>query len=400
MHILIIPSERYASRDAPLEGIFQQHQAQALARAGYKVGVISPPELRSLRLLGEGLSGRLTTGIRVENEQGIPVLKYYGWCWIPRIPNAQMWLRLRAWMALFRKYVTQYGIPEIIHAHNSRFAGLVASKIKKKWHIPYILTEHSSLYGRGLVPDSHMRYVKEVLRNADKYIAVSPFLKHVLEGVFGNLGISWECVPNVLDIAFETNTVLDRTLNRSNNSFRFLNIGIMTDIKGQEDLLRGFAIKFEGKNDIQLRLGGDGPFRKKLELLSTELRINKQVVFLGELNREQVLAEMQGCDVFVLASYYETFGVVLIEALSCGKPVIATACGGPEFIVREENGLLVSPRNIAALGEAMVVMREKINSYDPILIRNDCIARFGEQVVVSKLSNIYHKIHTKKEFQT
>ena len=92
MHILIIPSERYVPLDAPLQGIFQQHQAQALKRAGYKVGVISP-ELRSLRLLRQGLSG-WRTGIRVEDDQGIPVFKYDGWHWIPYIVQGQIWLLL------------------------------------------------------------------------------------------------------------------------------------------------------------------------------------------------------------------------------------------------------------------------------------------------------------------
>jgi glycosyltransferase involved in cell wall biosynthesis len=391
MHILIIPSERYIPKDAPMTGMFQQHQAQALKRAGYKVGILSPPELRSLRLLRKGLSG-WQTGVRVGDDQGIPVFKYYSWSWIPQRFQTYIWLRLQAWRTLFKRYVTQQGMPEIIHAHNARFSGLLASKIKKEWHIPYVLTEHSSEYVRGLIRSSEIADLKDAFKHADKRIVVSPGLGHVLERIIGDSFSPWDWVPNILDVRFERNPPLRKSEDHPNRRFCFLNVGSLVEVKGQRDLLGAFAMKFEGKSDIQLRIGGNGPLRKKLEILSSELRIDKQVVFLGELSREQVLTEMQACDALVLSSHVETFGVVLIEALACGKPVIATACGGPECIVHKENGVLVSPHDIMKLGEAMEDMRENIDRYDSARIRNDCIARFGEQTVVGQLSKIYSEV--------
>ena len=77
MHILIVPSERYLPQNSPLEGIFQQHQARALARAGFRVGVLSPPELWSIRLVGRILNG-YPNGFKSEVIDGIPVIRYYG----------------------------------------------------------------------------------------------------------------------------------------------------------------------------------------------------------------------------------------------------------------------------------------------------------------------------------
>lgn len=396
MHILIIPSERYVPKEAPLAGIFQQHQAQALKRAGYKVGVISPPELRSLRLLGKDLVG-WPIGVQVEDDQGVPVFRYRGWYWIPCMPRAQMWLWWRAWLTLYKGYIVQYGTPDVVHAHNARFAGIFASKIKRKWHIPYVLTEHSSLYARGLIPSSEIASIKDAFQYADKRIVVSPSLGHILEKTVGDIVRSWEWVPNILDSRFEKNARAKKIEKGSNGPFHFLNVGSLVEVKGQADLLYAFAGKFEGKSDIQLRIGGDGPLRGELERLANELGIGKQVIFLGELNREQVLAEMQACDVYVHSSYYETFGVSLTEALACGKPMISTACGGPECIVHRKNGVLVPPRDIASLGEAMEAVRENVDGYDAIWIRKDCLARFGEQVVVDQLSSIYHQIHGAKK---
>ena len=388
MHVLIIPPERYLPKDAPLAGIFQHHQAQALKRAGHKVAVMAPPELRSIRFLGKPLSG-WPTGICVEDDEGVPLFKYCGWHWLPRVPRAYIWLRLRAGISLFRAYATRHGMPEIIHAHNALFAGVLACRIKKESCIPYVLTEHSTAYARGLIRGSEMAYIKDAFQDADRRLVVSPALGGVLEEILGDSVRPWEWVPNILDSSFEKNVPAKEIEGGSGGSFRFLNVGSLTEKKGQADLLRAFANRFAPNSDVQLRIGGDGPLRSELEALTNDLGIDGKVIFLGGLDREQVLGEMQACDAFVLSSHYETFGVVIIEALACGKPVIAAACGGPECIVREDNGVLVPPGDIEKLGEAMAVMRRNVDKYDGPWIRQDCIARFGERAMVGQLLSIY-----------
>jgi glycosyltransferase involved in cell wall biosynthesis len=138
---------------------------------------------------------------------------------------------------------------------------------------------------------------------------------------------------------------------------------------------------------------GEGILRKELQQLVRELKIADQVVFLGQLERERVFMEMNECNAYVHPSHYETFGVTLIEALSCGKPVISTACGGTECIIRDGNGVLVPPQDIEKLEEAMDQVRNEIEHYDPIWIRKDCIERFGSQRIVKQLSSIYERVH-------
>lgn len=71
------------------------------------------------------------------------------------------------------------------------------------------------------------------------------------------------------------------------------------------------------------------------------------------MDRGAVLAWMQACHVFVLPCLFETFGVVVIEAHACGRPVIATICGGPEDNISEANGMLVTAGDVDALAEAL-----------------------------------------------
>ena len=85
----------------------------------------------------------------------------------------------------------------------------------------------------------------------------------------------------------------------------------------------------------------------------------------------------------------ETFGVVLIEALSRGRPVIATKCGGPQDVIDESNGLLVPVGGIQELAEAMVWMRGNSNRFDPAELRADVVKRFGEEALVRNLDECY-----------
>ena len=390
MHILIIPSEVYGSKESPLAGIFQRHQARALTRAGYKVGVISI-QLRSFERLRNRLLG-WPHGVEVDRDREIPVIRYHGWYWIPHIVRGKTWLTVRVGMKLYVRYAEEHGTPDLIHAHNALYAGLLASQIKNRFGVPYVITEHSSAYAFGLVRKSQMLHVKEAFLNADKRLVVSTSLGSVLENLMGDYVCPWVYVPNVLDEIFERQAFNSAPKRQSDKAFRFLTIGKLSEGKGQRDLLKAFALKFRGKSAVQLRIGGAGPLRKQLDKQAVELGVDNQLRFLGRLDREQVRFEMKSCHAFVLPSHYETFGVVLIEALSFGKPVISTRCGGPEEIVNPRNGVLVSTKDIVGLGKAMEAMQININKYDNFWIQQDCMSRFGENAVMGKLSNIYAEV--------
>jgi glycosyltransferase involved in cell wall biosynthesis len=396
MHILIVPTERYVTAEEPLSGIFQYHQAHALNRAGLKVGVLAP-EPRSLRWLRGGPVGQ-TARIEFEDDQGIPVYRYQGWGWVPgdRIPYLTPRFRLEVGKALFVRYVAEQGRPDVIHAHNALYAGAVAALLQRKYNVPYVLTEHSSAYARGGVRRWQIPIAAKALRCANARIVVSTSLGKLLEEQFGEIACPWEWIPNILEEAF-ARAVLDKEREPVGRAFRFLNVATLVEVKNHAGLLEAFARTFQGKPDVQLRIGGDGPLRHELETLASELGITSQITFLGLLSREQVRSEMQACDAFVLSSDYETFGVVLIEVLAYGKPVVATASGGPKGIIHSGNGVLVAPRDVAALGHAMEEIRREIDRFNSTAIRHDCLARFGEAAVVEKLEAVYKRVLSKVE---
>ena len=391
MHVLIIPSERYVPPEEPLAGIFQRDQALALKRAGLKIGVVAPTP-RSLRWLRARIRG-WPRGIEKVKDEGVPVYRCQTWQWIPgRVPYLGMQLILNIGKRLFALYIRDHGKPDLVHAHNALYAGVIAAHLKQDYGIPFVLTEHSSAYLSNGIRRWQRPLVRHVLKHASARIVVSKYLGKVLEQTFPNAAFPWEWVPNILDPLFEYQSALEEDIRTPQRPVYFLTIGSLVWVKGYEILLKAFARAFKGKRHIHLRIGGDGPVRGKLEKLCQYLGIKDQVEFLGRLTREQVLAEMRGCDVFVLPSLHETFGVVLIEALACGRPVIATACGGPEEIVNPTNGILVPPGDEIALGHAMLQMLDSLGSYDREKIRQYCLEMFGEAAVVSRLQKIYERV--------
>lgn len=391
MHIVIIPSERYGDADEPLAGIFQRDQAKALKRAGLTVGIVAalPRSLRHLRWKNL----KSPRGIERTDDDGIPVYLYQGWRWIPgRFPFLPDRWYVSIGERVFSQYVRDHGLPDLVHAHNALWAGAIAAVLKRRWGVPYVLTEHSSAHLRGTIPSWRKQVVKRALADASACLVVSRALGAALEREYPEVASRWEWVPNLLDRMFEEYACLNKRHTTGASLFRFLSIGSLVPVKNHAGLLKAFAHAFNHDKTVQLRIGGDGPLRRQLEELSWRLGIAKQVVFLGQLTREQVLVEMQLCDAFVLPSYYETFSVVLIEALACGCPIVATACGGPDQIVTEENGLLVPPGDELALAEALKQMRQKAKTYNREAIREKCLARFGEKTVVDQLLRIYSRI--------
>lgn len=113
---------------------------------------------------------------------------------------------------------------------------------------------------------------------------------------------------------------------------------------------------------------------------------------LGLRPREEIAQRLSDSDCFVLASVSETFGVSYLEALSCGVPVIATRCGGPECFVNDHNGMMVEPDDVDALSSAMLTMYCNDGSYNRAAIAAQIRENYSSQAVASRLMQEYQQL--------
>jgi len=385
MHVLIIPSW-YPEKSDDIGGSFFREQALALQKHGQKIGVIHP-QLRSMRRWDSVITG--PKGLKIENDMGMPTYRHHGMAWLPRLPYASSWLWVWHGLKLFDSYVKEHGLPDIVHAQSLLNGGLLANEIYQRFNIPFVVTEHSSAFVTGLIEKWQKTLAAKVASNALARLTVSESFAKIMSSFFDK-DITWKYVPNVLSAQFENASILVKDLQK--DTFTFCHVSLLTAKKGVDLLINAFASAFAGRNDVLLVIGGDGVERSRLEKLVRDLGMSNQIKFLGMLNRDQVLDVMAKSDAFVLPSHIETFGVVLIEALALGKPVIATRCGGPESIVRKQDGFLIPKNNVAELATAMRQMRESYDQFDPAQIRQSCLDRFSEKVVISQLVHIYQRI--------
>lgn len=388
MHILIIPST-YPSPENQTRGIFYRDQALALHKVGHTVAVLVAPQIKSKKnFFQHGNLSFLKRTIKTYNDHGIITISSKYWSWLPFsfLPVLQF-LNINKMqkeiLEIFLDYTSQYGMPDIIHAHTAIWGGVLGAFLKERTNIPLILTEHSSGFRRKIYKEWQLDYAKKSFHSVDVILAVSNSLANTLYLLDQDLSVS------VLGNIVSTDYFQPASQSFFSDSFIITSIGFLRSEKNFSLLIRAFGKAFKKDKTTVLNIVGDGIERNALEKLTQELNLEKQVKFLGHLKRARVRQVIQESHVIVSSSNIETFGVTLIEALSCGKPVIATRSGGPEDFVTPTNGLLVPVGDVQAMTNAMLKMRETWSKYDSGLIRANCIARFGEQTIVTHLEQIY-----------
>jgi glycosyltransferase involved in cell wall biosynthesis len=255
--------------------------------------------------------------------------------------------------------------------------------------IPYVITEHMGPFPLPVYEardGSILPFIRQPLERAGARIAVSPSLARRIGG-FGIPEPEW--VPNLIDERLyggESHAPRDR--------FVFFTLGGMLPVKGYPDLLQAIALFLErlpeqDHSRVEFRLAGYGPCLEAYRAECRRLGLDAWVSWPGFLSREQARHEFHNCDCYVLASHHESFGVVLVEAMASGRPVIATRCGGPEAIVTPDNGILVDVGRPPQLAEAMMTMYSSARRFDPQALREAAFRTFSRPVVVDQLERIY-----------
>lgn len=375
MKVLIIPSW-YPTIMNPYNGIFFKEQAEALSRKGLDVYL----------LLLEGISIRKYFNKKIdkipkfdlEKKDNISLLryKYIEFPKIKIIKNIQRKIIIKDLVKCYSKY---FPIPDVIHLH-SFFNGDIALQFKKYSGIPYLVTEHSSKLFRNNLKKSEMNLATNVFKNADYLISVSvEFCKMLI-----NLtNIKFNYIPNMVN----TDNFYIKSLNKE---YEFINVASLEDVKNQIMLIRAFKNIYINQKSKKMIIVGDGSLKNIIQKEINDLGLKDQVILFGKATKSQIHNLLNSSKYFVLSSKYETFGISIIEAMSCGLPVIATKSGGPETIIKNNKlGILVD-NNISSLINGMKKI-VKIK-YQSKYIRKYVIMNFSEDVIIRRIIDLYENI--------
>lgn len=387
MNIVIIPAF-FQTKSRKTLGSFFLEQARALQKKGHKVTILYC-DTYSIKCVKDWFAYNEE---KAEIIEGIQI--YRNRCFCPLKHGIEG--HREAFANGIQKLYDQYmkgNKPDIIHAHCCVWAGYAAMKLSEQIGIPYVVTEHATLFQlhRDEISEKNDKVIRKIFQKAARVICVS--------GAFAKLIESYRPDIDVVGNVVNCDAFVPRVDSEKHRGIRFLTVCYMEEEaqlykKGIDILIQAWTEVVKRYTDVKLVIGGGGSAKTKVEQWVEEQGISKYVEFTGALDRKQVIQEMQSCDCFVLPSRYETFGVVYIEAMACGKPVIAVANGGPDDFVKPFNGLLIKPgaEELVQAFYEMIGHLTRGNYYQEEKISNYIKSKFSYEAIAEQLEAIYNSI--------
>jgi len=270
------------------------------------------------------------------------------WVRYPQIPgnlglsNAGRWLYLRLLAQV--SHLHKKKPIDVVHAHSALPCGHAAVLLSRHLNIPFVVTLHgldvfNTCFLGGIAARWRRTVSINVYRAARTVICISGRVQRNLrEGM--QQGVHSAVVYNGTDTDFFSPAVGGA---RQLAEPEILIVGNLLVGKGHELVLRAIGKLATSFPQLNCRIIGDGPDRTRFEALAAELGIQRRVQFEGRKSRAEVVDAMRACSVFVLPSRFEGLGCVYLEAMACGKPVIACRAQGIEEIIDHgKNGWLIS----------------------------------------------------------
>nr|WP_224746747.1 glycosyltransferase [Pelovirga terrestris] len=292
--------------------------------------------------------------------------------------------RLQVMWGLYRLFRVQHVTVVQVHgAYLLQYAALPARlagvRIIYTEHAKYSLSQSSKL----------KRNTRYLSRLADKVVCVSENLKNFMITDVGVSASQIEVIHNGVNLsAFQVENK-EKSVKKNQDKLIIGTVARLSEPKDHGNLLRAFAEVVNKRPDVRLMLVGDGELRSDIESMIQQLGLKSYVDMLGR--RSDIPELLVKMDIFVLPSKREGFPIAVLEAMACGKPVVATNVGGmSEIISNGEEGMIVPPENSDELAKAILklVADEGLRTKIAVLGYQKVISSFSEQAMMEKYMNL------------
>ena len=379
---ILIAAHGYPSSVSRLAGSFVHNQVRFL-QAHCAIRCVSPTPWFPLPGFGRWSAYGGTS--RREVMDGIDVAR-------PRyVTLPRRVLLAHVWRSYLRALIRAAGEggEDVIHAHYAYPDGLAAVHYaRRRGGIPVVITVHGhDIKDLAAGREDWRRVVTQALEGATTVIAVSEELAQLVR----QLGIAPDkvhVIHNGVDgeVFKPTGSKTGREGKR-----RLLYVGRFDVAKGLKVLLAAAARLRAGGRDLQLTFVGGGaagtaePFQREAHRLG----VADIADFIDEVPWSEMPAVMSAADLLVLPSFSEGLPLVLVEAMACGLPLVATRCGGPIEVVEEMVGRLVEVGDEVDLERGIAHVLDHYDSYDRDAIRRRALERFDYRRIVERIHSVY-----------
>ncbi len=372
MKVLFL-SAWYPSRISPFNGDFIERQAQALSLMCEvsAVHVIADPLLKSRRFEV------------VKEQQGnyFKVIIYYRKSKLPLL--ALIINKLNSFLAYiigYRLASKKIGKPDMVHANIISPVIIIAALIGIIKRIPWVVSEHWTRY---LTPQGRIHPLLQVaLKLSFAVVTVSRNLLSVLKNnhdVTGNFYV----VPNVVD----TDLFVPDT-SKNNEKMQFLHVSSMKEEqKNISGIIRAVKKVSETRKDFHFTFIGE--YQDHQVKMAADLGLTDMITYKGVLSYREVAATMKKAHTLVLFSNLENLPCVMLEAFSCGIPVISTNVGGIREWLDDTRGVLIPPGDESALAKAMIYIMDHKDQYHAEILHTLAVKQFSRDTICRHLMSIY-----------
>lgn len=353
MRTLLVISGYWPSQADPISGIFVVEQIRAFVELGYRVHVVVGQAIgrpiQRLDLATLGLPEDRVTLLTPRFLRAPERVSLHPLVFAANMQGTAAFIRSA--LAQLRANGTS---PDACLVHGLRYAIPAAPLWKPMLDAPAVGLIHGvdPVLDRAPLPPRIVTWLRRGVATMDAVGMVGSYLKDHLAAA----GLD----PSGLHLALNgTEVPPENTLSPVQADApprRLLSVARLVDWKGIDDVLQALAVlkASGGAVDWHYRIVGKGPEQGRLQALAARLGLASQVSFLGHLSRSDTLAEFDACDLFVLPSWAEPFGIVYLEAMARRRPIIGcNNCGPADFVVSGQDGLLVPPKSPGALADAL-----------------------------------------------
>ena len=306
---------------------------------------------------------------------------------VPKSPLPNAYRLFRAYNFGLKYIRKDFFEPELVHLHVALPLGRVALYWKRRHHLPYVMTEHWTIYqpqnAELMTPELRQR-ILEIANGAEVILPVS----YDLQVNMMRLGITrpFRHIPNVVDTA-----LFHPAAKEPHEVKHILHVSTLRDeAKNFSGILRVIKQLSEQRRDFVLDVIHDFD-RPEFVQYVKDNRLEDRVIFHGKKEGADIAAFYAKADFFLLFSNFENLPCVLIESFACGLPVITTDVGGISEIMDESRGIVLHAGDEAGLLKAVHTMLDHCQEYDSQKIREYAEAHFSMQVIGEQLLRVYDR---------
>lgn len=368
-------SEMYPNIVYPYLGLFVHKQNEALKKRGVNIKVVSPvpwfPFPLSIRKIWDRFKQipykEILDEIEIYHTRRIIIPKKIGY-------HLNAYTYFFSIFKLIKKIKKEFDF-DIIHSHQALPDGLVGSFLKKEFNKPLVVTIHGKDIANDQWSTIHISHsckkaVFDVFQSSSKIVGVSNYIKNSILNFYPNINSK-----KIAVIHGGISEIKRTAQNKKDKKIVILSVGALIPLKGHKYTIKAMKEVIKAFPNCQLIIVGEGKEKNNLVHQVNSLGLRNIVNIINFIPQEQLLELMASADIFVLPSWAEGFGLVYLEAMSHGIPVIGCKGQGIEdIVVHGETGFLVEPKN-----------SEEISNIILSLIKNEelrnKIGKRGQEIV-------------------